>query len=274
MEKRENAAHAALQELGEEEEKLAESIEAAQKDANAVRQKIAMWEQRLHQKEEAAAKLEAKRAQIAAQREEKALELQALNERRAQLDAQKLFRAFQSSGKSMDELLAFLGCTAEQAVQLENEAELDEQPGDKPSPPPAPKAKRRRTRQRFDPAWEPEFHALWQKIEQAQGEPFATARGLPFCYEVRGHQLFVDRKEKPISESSLKIAFMRAKTCPVDGPKALQTFGAPYIWGIFKKLGVVLGEADGQQALPEQEAPAASAPLQQHDGCAVDHSAE
>lgn len=255
LEKQRAAAQSALEALDGEDEKLTASIKAARAEADAAREKAEKWAQRLRQKEEAAAKLEERRAQTAKRREEIELELAELAKQRTRLEAQRLFRAFQASGRSMDELMDFLGCTAEQIAPPE---EIEE-PAAAPAPQAEPETKRRRTRQSFDAALEPEFQALWQQIEAAQGEEFTTARGLPFRYEVRGRQLFVDRKEKPISESSLKIAFTRVKTCSVDGPKALQTFGAPYVWGIFKKLGVVRREDE---------------PLQQHDGAAVDSEAE
>ena len=34
---------------------------------------------------------------------------------------------------------------------------------------------------------------LWELLERHQGETFYTAKSLPFTYEIRGGEMFVDR---------------------------------------------------------------------------------
>lgn len=237
LEERAAAARAGLEALSAEDEKLAAAISAARGEVDIARQKVEKYEQKLRLKEQALAGLEAKREQIEAQREEKRLELQAIDERGMQLEARRIFAALRASGKSLDELFAFLG--AEGLPQDPDEEAGPAAPAPEQPEHEQPKTKRPRARAALTPEQSAGFEALWQQIVSAQGQQFFTARGLPFCYEVRGKQLFIDRKGKPVSQSSLKMAYVRAKTEPVDGPKSLKTFGAPYVWGIFVGLGLV-----------------------------------
>lgn len=38
------------------------------------------------------------------------------------------------------------------------------------------------------------IEAIWQLLQQHQGETFHTAKGLPFTYTIRGGELFVNRR--------------------------------------------------------------------------------
>lgn len=101
------------------------------------------------------------------------------------------------------------------------------------------KTRRKRGSLVLPPDQEQKFQSLWQEIVDAQGEEFYTMKGLPFQYEVRGRQIFVNRKGKAITESSLRLAFHQIEVGEISGPHSLKTFGASYVWSIFKKFGIV-----------------------------------
>ena len=54
---------------------------------------------------------------------------------------------------------------------------------------------------------------LRQLLETHQGETFYTAKGLPFHYTVRGGELFVDRRAKSITVSTVASALQAANSC-------------------------------------------------------------
>lgn len=65
---------------------------------------------------------------------------------------------------------------------------------------------------------------VWVLLEQHQGEQFYTAKCLPFCYIIRGGELFVDRRSKSITISTVaaalqKIATRQAAGEAISGPK-------------------------------------------------------
>lgn len=82
---------------------------------------------------------------------------------------------------------------------------------------------------------------LWQVIQNCQGEIFYTKKGLPFTYIVKGGELFAERRKKSITRSTFEKAFQKILDSPevVVGPKSLNVYGAPYIWAVFIKLGIV-----------------------------------
>lgn len=79
---------------------------------------------------------------------------------------------------------------------------------------------------------------LWKLLEQHQGETFYTAKKLPFVYEIRGGEMFVDRRSKSITKATFERALERVKEEPekVTGPKSLNVFGAPYIFALLLSL--------------------------------------
>ena len=87
--------------------------------------------------------------------------------------------------------------------------------------------------------------ALWNRLielqheKQLQSEKFKTARGLEFTYHITGNELFIDRKEKSITRSTVNMAYKRAlQLGKVSGPKKLQVFGASYLYPVFLELGI------------------------------------
>lgn len=83
---------------------------------------------------------------------------------------------------------------------------------------------------------------LWELLEQHQGETFHTAKNLPFTYEIRGGEMFVDRRSKSITKATFQRALERIKADPekVTGPKSLNVFGAPYIFALLRSLALLL----------------------------------
>lgn len=82
---------------------------------------------------------------------------------------------------------------------------------------------------------------LWEAMTLFAGYAFRTARGLTFSYKIRGGEMFVDRKDKSITASTVLIAFRKALELGrvVKGPKKLGTFGASYLYPVFIRLGVI-----------------------------------
>ncbi len=79
---------------------------------------------------------------------------------------------------------------------------------------------------------------LWSAIISFENYPFATAKGLKFRYTVRGNEMFIDRKEKSVTRSSVELAYRKAQELGcVTGPKQLGVFGASYLYPVFVRLG-------------------------------------
>ncbi len=73
------------------------------------------------------------------------------------------------------------------------------------------------------------------------GDTFYTAKGLEFRYTVKGREIFVDRKKKTITKSTVELALIKTLKMGgnVTGPKKLGVFGASYLYPIFIKLGII-----------------------------------
>lgn len=83
---------------------------------------------------------------------------------------------------------------------------------------------------------------LWDTIIAHQGETFYTAKGLPFTYTIRGGEFFTDRKKKSITRATFEKALLKIQADTehiITGPKALNVFGAPYVFAMFRQLGVI-----------------------------------
>ena len=84
---------------------------------------------------------------------------------------------------------------------------------------------------------------VWQLLEQHQHETFRTAKGLPFTYTIRGGELFVDRRQKSITVSTVaialeKIARLEADGTAITGPKKIGCYGASYLYPVLLALDV------------------------------------
>ena len=77
-----------------------------------------------------------------------------------------------------------------------------------------------------------------------QGCVFLTAKRLKFSYEIKGGEMFVNRKSKSITQATVFMAFRKALELGgvVAGPKKLGTFGASYLYPIFVRLELIRGD--------------------------------
>ncbi len=82
---------------------------------------------------------------------------------------------------------------------------------------------------------------LWDTLVLFQGYPFYTAKKLEFTYTLKGHEMFVSRKEKSLTRASVMLAFRKALELDrmASGPKKLGTFGASYLYPVFLHLQVI-----------------------------------
>lgn len=80
---------------------------------------------------------------------------------------------------------------------------------------------------------------LWECASLFAGFPFHTAKGLKFTYTVRGNEMFVDRKDKSITRATVELAYQKALSAPITGPKQLGTFGASYLYPMFVRFGII-----------------------------------
>ena len=93
------------------------------------------------------------------------------------------------------------------------------------------------------------IEAIWQLLQQHQGETFHTAKGLPFT----GGELFVNRRRKSITVSTVrraleKITLLEAAGEVITGPKKIGCYGASYLYPVLLALDVL-----ERPALPGQE---------------------
>ncbi len=87
--------------------------------------------------------------------------------------------------------------------------------------------------------------ALWDALMRLEGKNFETAKHLDYSYAMKGYEMFVSRKDKSITRSTVNVSLWNAMHLqkaglPVNGPKKLKTFGASYLYPIFVELGVIL----------------------------------
>ncbi|GFI43665.1 MAG: hypothetical protein HFG82_06975 [Dorea sp.] len=83
---------------------------------------------------------------------------------------------------------------------------------------------------------------LWDTLVKFQSYPFHTAKNLEFFYIIKGNEMFVTRKDKSITRASVMVAFHKALELNrvVTGPKKLGTFGASYLYPVFREIGVIV----------------------------------
>lgn len=85
------------------------------------------------------------------------------------------------------------------------------------------------------------YKKAWEVMGLFQDCPFTTAKGLEFCYRIRGNEMFISRKEKSVTRSSVEIALERVVELEghVAGPKKLGVFGASYLYPVFLRIGLI-----------------------------------
>lgn len=77
---------------------------------------------------------------------------------------------------------------------------------------------------------------LWEKIREIEGRVFRTKKGLEFKIEIKGNELFVDRRKKSITRASVNMAYKKWIEDKDCGPKALGVFGSSYLWSLFREI--------------------------------------
>ena len=86
---------------------------------------------------------------------------------------------------------------------------------------------------------------LWTTLRMMSGPNYQTSRGVKFKFRIKGGEMFVDRKEKSITKSTVMRAYWTGKKVQdeegcVSGPKKLGVPGAAsYLYPIFQHLGVI-----------------------------------
>lgn len=85
---------------------------------------------------------------------------------------------------------------------------------------------------------------VWAMLQAHEGETFYTAKGLPFHYLIHGRELFVNRKNKSITISTVANALARIKAREaageaITGPKKIGCYGASYLYPVFLQLGII-----------------------------------
>lgn len=82
---------------------------------------------------------------------------------------------------------------------------------------------------------------LWHTMLLFQSYPFYTVKRLAFTYIIQGNELFITRKSKSITRSTVMVAFHKVQKLGnvVSGPKKLGTFGASYLYSIFIELRII-----------------------------------
>lgn len=86
---------------------------------------------------------------------------------------------------------------------------------------------------------------LWRTLKRFENRTYYTSKKLEYEYRIRGNEMFVSRKEKSITRSTVVLAFKKALEIQqggeiVKGPKKLGTFGASYLYPIFQQLDIII----------------------------------
>lgn len=96
--------------------------------------------------------------------------------------------------------------------------------------------------------------ALWDALVLFAGKSFETTKHLRYSYSIKGYEIFVSRKDKSITRSTVNLSLRNAMELqraglPVSGPKKLKTFGASYLYPVFMELGVIVSDGGEQLSL-------------------------
>lgn len=90
----------------------------------------------------------------------------------------------------------------------------------------------------------PTIEEVWELLKTHENQQFKTSKGLPFYYVINGGELFVDRRAKSITISTVAAALRlieqrMEKGEAITGPKKIGCYGASYLYPIFKSLGLL-----------------------------------
>lgn len=88
-----------------------------------------------------------------------------------------------------------------------------------------------------------DMETMWKAIELFADYTFKTATGLKYTYTVHGGELFISRKEKSVTMSTVEKAYKKVAGDSVriyNRPKDLgDLFGISYIYPIFYRFGLI-----------------------------------
>ena len=167
----------------------------------------------------------------------------------------KLVLTLHTEGKSVDEIMSIIGlnrtsvcCYLPYSKGLYNAKELSLD---------AERIRRYRRRQELCAGFMEEIKHLdesqaegylWEMLSELEGCIFHTlghkgSKGLAYRYKMKDGEMFIDRKEKSVTRSTVMLSFHRAMELQdhngfVSGPKQLGTFGASYLYPIYLRLGI------------------------------------
>ena len=82
---------------------------------------------------------------------------------------------------------------------------------------------------------------FWRRFCELSGETFTTLRGFDFSFEIKGNEIFFDRKEKSVTLATVIQAYRKAMELnafgiEITGPKQLGVFGASYLYPIIMRI--------------------------------------
>lgn len=85
---------------------------------------------------------------------------------------------------------------------------------------------------------------LWKVVRVFENYPFYTMKGLRYTYKIKENELFVGRKEKGISKSTVMQAMQKVMELKkkVKEPEQLEVSGASYLYPLFLKIGLIENE--------------------------------
>ena len=82
---------------------------------------------------------------------------------------------------------------------------------------------------------------FWRRFCELAGVTFTTLRGLDYTFDVRGNEIFFNRKEKSVTLATVIQAYRKAlelqnSEIEITGPKQLGVFGASYLFPVIMQL--------------------------------------
>ncbi len=89
-----------------------------------------------------------------------------------------------------------------------------------------------------------EENAFWERFCACEGRGFSTMKGLQFSFEVRGNEVFFDRKAKSVTRATIIRGYRKALELSANGGrirslKQLGVFGASYLLPVLGWMGVL-----------------------------------
>ena len=82
---------------------------------------------------------------------------------------------------------------------------------------------------------------VWNTMKLFQEYTFYTVKHKKFRYTMTDGEIFVTRKEKSVTRSSVNVAIKKVmeKDRKITGPKEMEVFGASYLYSVFKRIGII-----------------------------------